>query len=97
VHRKNITFLHQDVRTDMPEGPFDLVFCRNLVFTYFAPALQQTILARIGERLAPQGYLVIGAKEHLPPDAVSFVAMRGLPAVFQSGMRAEDFGADASG
>lgn len=94
LYRKNITFLRQDLRAAMPEGPFDLVLCRNLVLTYFAPSLQQTILSRISERLAPQGYLVIGSKEHLPPDAASFVGIGGLPAVFQKRDERSDFGAE---
>jgi chemotaxis protein methyltransferase CheR len=84
LHRKGVTFLRQDVRGDMPEGVFDLVLCRNLVFTYFAPALQQTTLDRILERLRPRGYLVIGRHERLSPGAVGLTGVRGLPAVFQS-------------
>jgi chemotaxis protein methyltransferase CheR len=93
-HRTGVTFLRQDIRTMMPDGPFDLVLCRNLVFTYFAPALQRTILERILERLAPRGYLVIGSHERLPPGAVGLVAMRGHPAIFQSMGKHSGFGAE---
>ena len=58
----------------MPDGPFDLVFCRNLVFTYFAPALQLELLARIAARLRPGGFLVLGRHEQLPPGASGFAA-----------------------
>ena len=32
-----------DIRQDLPDGRFDLVHCRNLVFTYFQTPLQVTI------------------------------------------------------
>ena len=50
----------------MPEGPFDLILCRNLVFTYFDEAAQRDALRRLLERLCPGGALVIGSHETLP-------------------------------
>lgn len=80
--RHGITFLRQDLRETMPEGPFDLVLCRNLAFTYFTPALQRTVLGRMTDRLAPDGWLVIGAQERLPPD-VDLDPLPGLTAIFR--------------
>ena len=60
------TFRTQDLRAELPEGPFHLVLCRNVAFTYFAPPLQREVLARLMERLVPGGLLVIGAHESLP-------------------------------
>ena len=37
-HRDGIRFLHQDIRSEAPTASFDLVLCRYLAFTYFAPA-----------------------------------------------------------
>lgn len=65
--RARITFLVQDLRTEAPEGPFELVLCRNVAFTYFDVPLQREVLARIRSRLAPGGELVIGKGEKLPP------------------------------
>lgn len=56
----------EDVREVMPAGPFLLILCRNLVFTYFDEKLQRRLLHRILERLAPGGRLVLGAHEELP-------------------------------
>ena len=58
----------EDLRVAMPDGPFDLVFCRNLAFTYFEEELQREVLARIRRRLAPRGVLVLGAHEEPPFD-----------------------------
>jgi chemotaxis protein methyltransferase CheR len=67
--RRGVRFERQDLRSSAPEGPFDLVFCRNLAFTYFDDALQRRVAERISERLVPGALLVLGAREVLP-DAV---------------------------
>jgi len=65
-YRRRVTILSQDIRDEMPEGPFDLVLCRNLVLTYFDTSLKGEILKQITARLWPGGYIVIGAHEKLP-------------------------------
>ncbi|WP_224362827.1 CheR family methyltransferase [Hyalangium versicolor] len=81
--REAITFRCQDLRAEMPAGPFHLVLCRNVAFTYFAPPLQREVLARIRERLVPKGLLVIGAHESLPEDAVEFERASGARPIFR--------------
>ncbi len=66
--KSEITWLRQDLREEMPEGPFDLVLCRNLAFTYFDRALQCRILEGLIARLLPGGVLVVGIHESLPLD-----------------------------
>ena len=66
AYRHGVEFLRQDIRNEMPEGPFDLILCRNLVFTYFDEAAQRDALRRLLERLCPGGALVIGSHETLP-------------------------------
>jgi len=56
----------EDIRSSMPDGPFSLVCCRNLVFTYFDAALQHRLLRALRAQLRPGGVLVIGADESLP-------------------------------
>ena len=63
---KRVKLLQQDLREEMPDGPFDLVMCRNLAFTYFDEPLQRRILADFGDRLWAGGLLVIGGHESLP-------------------------------
>lgn len=67
-YRRNIQFLQQDIREQLPEGRFDLVLCRNLVFTYFDDVLQGELLERIIERMHDGAALVIGVHERLPRD-----------------------------
>jgi chemotaxis protein methyltransferase CheR len=66
VYRRDIEFRVQDIRENMPAESFDLVLCRNLVFTYFDERLQRTLLERIKGVMTPRGALVIGIHERLP-------------------------------
>jgi chemotaxis protein methyltransferase CheR len=63
----------QDIRQSMPDGPFELILCRNLVFTYFDGALQRRISDQLWERLQLGGFLVLGSHEALPADAVGLL------------------------
>jgi chemotaxis protein methyltransferase CheR len=64
--RDAIHFVEQDIRQALPDGPFHLILCRNLVFTYFADSLQRTLLAGMATRLVPGGILLVGKHESLP-------------------------------
>lgn len=65
-YRERVRFLHQDIRTALPGRHFDMVLCRNLVFTYFDAELQSAILEKLLVRLRPGGALIIGKHESLP-------------------------------
>jgi len=64
--RDRVEFVCQDIREGCPPGPFHLILCRNLVFTYFSEELQGEMLARLHSLLLPGGALVIGIHESLP-------------------------------
>ncbi|MGD8483239.1 MAG: CheR family methyltransferase [Thioalkalispiraceae bacterium] len=65
-YRQDVQFAQQDIRKVMPGEKFDVILCRNLVFTYYEETLQQKILANLQQRLKPGGALVIGIHERLP-------------------------------
>jgi chemotaxis protein methyltransferase CheR len=65
--RAGAQFRRQDIGRAMPDGPFDLVLCRNLVVTYFQPPRQRQVLMGVRDRLRPDGALVLGAHEAPPP------------------------------
>lgn len=71
--RERIEFAAQDIRCELPAGPFQLVLCRNLVLTYFADPVQRAVLTRIATRLAPGGILLVGNHETLPSGRSDFV------------------------
>lgn len=67
AYRDMVTLREMDVRRQVPDGPFSLILCRNLVFTYFERPLQAETLQRLVECLASGGWLVTAKKEELPP------------------------------
>jgi chemotaxis protein methyltransferase CheR len=72
--REPVTFTRQDLRLDVPDACFDLILCRNVVLTYFEPALQQAVMTRVVDRLRAGGALVIGVHERLPEGIGNVVA-----------------------
>jgi chemotaxis protein methyltransferase CheR len=61
--RRLVRFEQDDLRrTTSARGPFDLVFCRN-VLIYFDVETKRSVLARILECLAPGGQLLLGGSE----------------------------------
>jgi chemotaxis protein methyltransferase CheR len=68
-YRRSVKLRRHDVRESPPEGPFDLVLCRNLAFTYHALEGQRVVLAHLARALRAGGALVIGSHESLPGDA----------------------------
>ena len=69
------------VGDDWPAGPpFDLVFCRN-VLIYFERQAKITVVERLVDRLAPQGYLFLGHAESL--GGFTSKARPVLPTVYQ--------------
>jgi chemotaxis protein methyltransferase CheR len=81
-YREGIEFLQHDLRWSAPPGPFDLILCRYVAFTYFSPPLQQEVLLRIRGRLFPGGYLVIGGDERLARDGSGLAPLAGAPQIF---------------
>lgn len=81
--RCGVRFERQDLRREMPDGPFDLVLCRNLAFTYFEEGRQVRAGRQIAQRLAPGGALVIGAHERLP-NGIGLTPWRSCPCIYRS-------------
>ena len=63
---RGVTFRREDMRVVMPDGPFDVILCRNAAFTYFDELTQQAVAAQLVARLRSGGAIVIGAHETLP-------------------------------
>lgn len=78
--RNDVHLALQDIRREMPDGPFHLVLCRYLAFTYFDEELQQRIAQGLLERTAPRGLIVLGKRESWPDEVPGVIEVRsGLP------------------
>jgi chemotaxis protein methyltransferase CheR len=78
-HAAGVRFVEQDLRVALPPGPFDLVLCRNLVYTYFDDAWRRRLTRALRDRLVPGGLLVLGKGERLPDDDPELVRLDPLP------------------
>jgi chemotaxis protein methyltransferase CheR len=58
-------------------GPFDVILCRNVAI-YFDEATRRNLLRRIGRQLDPDGVLILGSMEMLPPDLTEFRTERHM-------------------
>lgn len=62
--REIISFKLLNLMENWPiKGPFDAIFCRNVVI-YFDKTTQARIFNRLGDILAPDGYLYVGHSEN---------------------------------
>lgn len=79
VVKGSVSFLQQDVKNEMPDGPFDLILSRYAICLYLEAEAKETALAGLVDRLRPGGFLVIGEKESLP---TGFCERYGLSSFF---------------
>lgn len=80
--RRGLRLERHDLRSEPPTGPFDLVLCRNLAFTYFEPELQHEVLDHLASVTEPGALLVLGGHERPPADVSSFGGFPGAPGPF---------------
>lgn len=87
--RSPVRFELQDVRQSVPDQVFDLILCRNLTLTYFAPPLQRDVMMRVIDRLRGGGVMVVGVHESLPEGVAGLELWPGCKAIFRR-IRVED-------
>jgi chemotaxis methyl-accepting protein methylase len=63
---ERVEFQKHDILREEPFSGMDLVFFRNLAFTYFSRETQVEILKKIFMCLNEEGYLVTGSDESIP-------------------------------
>jgi len=80
--RAAVRFVREDICATLPEQRFDLILCRNVVFTYFSSELQMRLARELIGRLQPGGALVIGLHESLPGGVEGIEAWPNARAVF---------------
>jgi len=64
--RERVEFRRHDIIHEGPFSEMNMIFCRNLAFTYFSKEAQMAVLKKIAISLNEKGYLIIGEDESLP-------------------------------
>jgi len=64
--KESVQLREHDILQEESYSSMDIVFCRNLAFTYFSRESQIEVLKKIARSLRNEGYLVIGKDESLP-------------------------------
>lgn len=80
--KHDVTFRHHDVCDAPPGAGFDLILCRNLVFTYFDDSQQRAFVEHALNALAPGGALMLGSHEQPPADERRLKVWPALPSFF---------------
>jgi chemotaxis protein methyltransferase CheR len=81
--REKVAFLRQDIRITAPADRFDMILCRNLVFTYFDDSLQRRTAERLVQALGSGGLLIIGVHERLPQGMLGLKARSVRLGIYQ--------------
>lgn len=76
--RQTVEFQQLNLVEEMPEGPFDVIFSRNMLM-YLTPENRQSTIKRLTELLRDDGALFIGSAETLDqlPDDLERVSAHG--------------------
>jgi chemotaxis protein methyltransferase CheR len=83
--RRHVTVARHDIRDEPPDGPFDLILCRYVAFTYFDDAGQRDTLQRLARACRGGAALVIGTHEDLPAGEPGFIPWAPRLGVFRRG------------
>ena len=76
---KRIDWVEHNLIWDPPFPKNHLIFCRNLVYTYFTVPLQEKITRSFHQALVPGGLLVLGRKDRLPAGSERLFQLREHP------------------
>jgi len=64
--RESVEFRKHDIMHEEAFSGVDIIFCKNLAFTYFSKERQLDVLKKIFRSLSEEGLLIIGKDEMLP-------------------------------
>lgn len=85
--KMGVTWESHNLLSDPCDREFQLVFLRNNLLTYYENELKAPAFQKVVDALVPDGFLIIGAHEELPPGMTELVSFPGNSCVFQKKVR----------
>jgi chemotaxis methyl-accepting protein methylase len=77
--KKDIDWKVQDIFADPPGSAFDIIFLRNNLLTYYMEHKKKEGLSKVIEALAPDGRLIVGSHEKMPPGTLNIKRHNSIP------------------
>jgi chemotaxis protein methyltransferase CheR len=81
--KTGISWQCQDLFSDPPDRSFQLIFLRNNLLTYYLDVRKIASLRRIIEGLSPEGFLIIGMGEKMPPEVRGLIPHKEHPCIYK--------------
>lgn len=95
--RRDLSFIPHNLIHDMGAlGRFDVICCRYVLDRMTAKA-RADILRRMADRLAPDGILILGPQDTIPPDIALYRPVRLFPGLYVRTENKHAYAADESG
>jgi chemotaxis methyl-accepting protein methylase len=77
--KEDIDWKVQDIFADTPGPEFDIIFLRNNLLTYYKAHQKKEGFNKVIKVLAPDGWLIVGSHEKLPPGALNIQRHNSIP------------------
>lgn len=77
--KSGIEWKVQDIFSNPAGSAFDMIFLRNNLLTYYKTHLKKEGLKKVLKVLAPDGWLIVGSREKLPPGTSSMQRHNSIP------------------
>jgi chemotaxis methyl-accepting protein methylase len=77
--KKDIDWKVQDIFADPPGPEFDIIFLRNNLLTYYKAHKKKEGFNKVIKVLAPDGWLIVGSHEKLPPGVLNIQRHDSIP------------------
>jgi chemotaxis methyl-accepting protein methylase len=77
--KEGIDWKVQDIFADAPGPEFDIIFLRNNLLTYYKAHKKKEGFTKVIKVLAPDGWLIVGSHEKLPPGALNIQRHNSIP------------------
>ena len=77
--KEGIDWHVQDILAGPPGSAFDIIFLRNNLLTYYKAHKKKEGLTKITKALAPDGWLILGSHEKMPPGTFNVERHTSIP------------------